>query len=291
MTANNKGIPDGFQIHHICDNTSCCRPDHLRIGTNQENAIDMAQKGRQSFQRDPSRIMRGDTHPAKIRNGDYFLRGENHPMAQLTDAKVMDARERIARGEETQAQAARRLGVTTQTLWHAVSPNGNSFRHLPLPVYPPKQKKEKPVKPPREPKPARAPKPQIGSAHHNARFNDEQVMEMRALAAGGFSYSEIARQRNISSNLAWKLCSPKSTKWKHLENANTDTSSQVRKGESHPKAVLTAELVIEMRRLHYVEGQPIRQIAFKFGVSPSTTYQAVSRLGNAWRDLPFPTSP
>jgi hypothetical protein len=40
-------IPDGMQVCHHCDNPSCCRPDHLFLGTNQDNTDDKRAKGRQ----------------------------------------------------------------------------------------------------------------------------------------------------------------------------------------------------------------------------------------------------
>jgi hypothetical protein len=42
----NGPIPDGFYVIHLCDNPPCCNPFHLRAATPQENAQDMAAKGR-----------------------------------------------------------------------------------------------------------------------------------------------------------------------------------------------------------------------------------------------------
>jgi hypothetical protein len=42
----NGPIPAGMQVCHRCDNPSCVRLDHLFLGTAQENAQDMARKGR-----------------------------------------------------------------------------------------------------------------------------------------------------------------------------------------------------------------------------------------------------
>ena len=38
---------DGMVILHICDNTSCINPKHLKVGTHQDNMDDMVSKNRQ----------------------------------------------------------------------------------------------------------------------------------------------------------------------------------------------------------------------------------------------------
>lgn len=39
-------IPDGFEVCHTCDNPRCASPDHLWLGTHQQNVTDAVSKNR-----------------------------------------------------------------------------------------------------------------------------------------------------------------------------------------------------------------------------------------------------
>lgn len=58
-------IPENQKVLHTCDNSLCCNPDHLYVGTQRENMQDKVRKGRHPkgddhhFRRDPSKVWRG----------------------------------------------------------------------------------------------------------------------------------------------------------------------------------------------------------------------------------------
>ncbi len=83
-------IPDGLWVLHRCDNPPCVRPDHLFLGTAQDNVDDMVTKGRQRIN---------------------DRRGEKNANVKLSAAVVRDIRRRHSAGE-TNCAIGRELGIT-----------------------------------------------------------------------------------------------------------------------------------------------------------------------------------
>lgn len=81
-------IPDGLCVLHRCDNTLCCNPDHLFLGTHAENMRDMTNKGRAS-------------HKAGSK-----LFGSSNPRTKLSDSQVEEIRKARAAGATVTALAA-----------------------------------------------------------------------------------------------------------------------------------------------------------------------------------------
>lgn len=77
---------DGLCVLHTCDNPPCVRPDHLFLGTKQDNSDDMFDKGR-------------NYHPA----------GENSATAKLTYEEVEHIRG--LRGKLKQVDIAKMFGI------------------------------------------------------------------------------------------------------------------------------------------------------------------------------------
>lgn len=48
ILSHDEDIPEGMLVCHKCDNSPCCNPDHLFLGTNSQNFDDMIAKHRNS---------------------------------------------------------------------------------------------------------------------------------------------------------------------------------------------------------------------------------------------------
>ncbi len=101
-------IPNGMYVCHHCDNPACVRPDHLFLGTHQDNMADKISKGRAT----------GGSRP-----------GEMHPLSKLTDEAVRVIRAEYTPGKRGHgAAAAKRFGVSISAIYLVL--RNKSWRHI-----------------------------------------------------------------------------------------------------------------------------------------------------------------
>jgi len=83
-------IPDGLYCLHRCDNKACVNPDHLYLGTHQDNMNDRNQRGRTAH-------------------------SERHGRAKLTASKVLAIRKAATQGK-TRRQLADKYHVSPECI-------------------------------------------------------------------------------------------------------------------------------------------------------------------------------
>lgn len=80
-------IPEGLLVRHMCHNPSCVNPNHLKVGTDDDNKQDMIDADRQA-------------------------KGADNGNAKLTEDQVREIRQRYAEGGVTQTALGAEYGIT-----------------------------------------------------------------------------------------------------------------------------------------------------------------------------------
>ncbi|HXI16800.1 MAG TPA: HNH endonuclease [Chloroflexota bacterium] len=96
-------IPPGVFVCHSCDTPACVNPAHLFLGTDRDNKVDMMNKGRLPL-------------------------GSRSVKAKLTEAQVIDIRQRYAAGGVRQIDLAAEYGVRDSTINRAIKRRG--WKHV-----------------------------------------------------------------------------------------------------------------------------------------------------------------
>lgn len=96
-------IPDGLFVLHRCDNPPCINPNHLFLGTHQDNDLDRCRKGRTA-------------------------KGPQLPHTKLTASQVSEIRRLYQRGRLTHKQLGKRFKVTACNILAVV--RGKSWKHV-----------------------------------------------------------------------------------------------------------------------------------------------------------------
>lgn len=101
---HNGEIPENMCVCHICDNPLCVNPDHLFLGTRDDNNKDMQQKGRYDKVKRP--------------------KGEKHGQSKLDNTQVIALREERLNGanykslaEKYQISIASAQRIATRKSW------------------------------------------------------------------------------------------------------------------------------------------------------------------------------
>jgi hypothetical protein len=135
-------IPDDLCVLHHCDVRNCVYPDHLWLGTQRDNALDMVAKGRHGLHVYPDRAARGVRNGAHIyrerisvarqrfiaQHPDRISRGESHGTAKLTDDAVRAIRTAYESGIVLQRELADEHGVSVATISSIIRRKG--WTHL-----------------------------------------------------------------------------------------------------------------------------------------------------------------
>jgi hypothetical protein len=95
-------IPEGLLVCHSCDNPPCCNPDHLFLGTHEDNSQDASAKDRTLF-------------------------GENASNVLLTENDVMQIHKKRDAGLSLR-EIAGQYGVSLQCIHHIVT--GKNWNRL-----------------------------------------------------------------------------------------------------------------------------------------------------------------
>lgn len=120
-------IPAGQIVMHRCDNPPCCRPDHLKAGTQAENLADMRKKGRANRAPAEPKPIRAPRLPAKKKEPVGQALGSRHGNSKLSEDAVREIRTSVEAGV-SQADLARKYGVHQSQISRAL--NGKLWAHV-----------------------------------------------------------------------------------------------------------------------------------------------------------------
>lgn len=94
-------VPEGMYVCHSCDTPACVNPEHLWLGTNDDNQKDSTLKGRRKL---------------------FSTRGSNVGTAKLNEEKVRQIKILIKQGKSN-SQIAKEFNISPQTI-HAIAKRG-----------------------------------------------------------------------------------------------------------------------------------------------------------------------
>lgn len=118
-------IEPGLHVCHSCDHRYCVNPEHLWLGTNQDNLTDAVmkraggdlQRRYETAKYVPVRVRK--TITARPKGVRIDMQGEKHPFAKLTEQQVREIRRLFAENIPLPA-LAEQFGVHKTCIFHIV---------------------------------------------------------------------------------------------------------------------------------------------------------------------------
>ena len=92
-------------VLHKCDNPGCVNPNHLFLGTNKDNMIDMVKKGR-----------------------NYISSGEKNGMSKKIEQEVLEIRQKYLTGLYTQKELSEEYSISRAQIQRIV--NNKQWKHI-----------------------------------------------------------------------------------------------------------------------------------------------------------------
>jgi len=125
--------------------------------------------------------------------------------------------------------------------------------------------------------------PSKGEAHGLAKLSDEDVIGMRKLyATGKYTQAELGEMFGVSeSNIGLIV---RREIWKHIGGPPAPETDRHARGETHGRAKVTRQEVIEIRTLYATGDYTQAELGRIFGVKQSTIGRIVNR--DTWQHLP-----